>query len=753
MLKRFSFAASVLLLAVAVVRAGSPQNSTGEARAPFRNVRGIVVADDADATPLRRVRIDVTGGTIVASPAYTDDYGRFEVLVPASAAYELTLTKAGFAAHATASTVAVPTTDLRIALAAGAAVTGRVTDQYGDALLTRVHLRRLTDIAGRSVRDSEWLADSDDLGEFRVGSLPAGRFEVRVDQPSAPGSGDVAKPSSQKPAVVDLRAGEETAVNFVEEMLPIDPRGQVIGAARTPVVENGGVISGRVLGSDARAVGGAFVILTAGAEGARDTTTDPDGRYEFSGLPAGTYRITAAKQGTALTMRERRVEVTLAARQALTANIEMQRPSAVIGTVVDHYGEPLEGLTVELSRPVPTDGRNVLRRPQAVTPRRTDDRGRYRLFRVAAGDYFVTAGEEPRVRRGVVVDGPDRSLRVYYPGTPVVGEAVAVRVAPGQDAAGIHITYAPPTGARVYGSAFDATGQPLRSPVTLMESSQSGRPIQAERSARVRDDGAFEFRNVPAGDYVVHATLRPTPGRAREFGVAFVTVGAGDATPLTIRTARGTRVMGRVVFEGDTTRVLPDSFGIAAHASDPDYSEIGVDSPSAGVENDRTVELYLQGPMRIVSTAAPQGWWLKSATVAGVEATEEPYTFAPGGQPVAMTLVFSDATSELSGRVVDARGRAVRESFMLAFSTNAARWRSGSRYLQARPADANGAFRVSALPPGDYWVVAVDRLEPGEIQNPAVLEALARSAQRVTLYERQRLVRDLPLVQREASRP
>jgi hypothetical protein len=56
---------------------------------------------------------------------------------------------------------------------------------------------------------------------------------------------------------------------------------------------------------------------------------------------------------------------------------------------------------------------------------------------------------------------------------------------------------------------------------------------------------------------------------------------------------------------------------------------------------------------------------------------------------------------------------------------------------------------VSALPPGDYWVVAVDRLEPGELQDAEVLETLARSAQRITLYERQRLVRDLTLVQRE----
>jgi hypothetical protein len=203
-----------------------------------------------------------------------------------------------------------------------------------------------------------------------------------------------------------------------------------------------------------------------------------------------------------------------------------------------------------------------------------------------------------------------------------------------------------------------------------------------------------------------------------------------------------------VVFEGDTTRVRPDSFGVAAHATDPDYSEIGMDSPSAGIEDDSTVELYLQGPMRIVSTAIPPGWWLKSATVGGVDAAEEPYTFAAHGQPVAMTLVFADAASEISGRVVDERGRAVRDAFMLAFSTNPARWQTRSRYVAGRRADANGFFQVSTLPPGDYWVVAVDRFEQGDLQNPEVLETLARSAQRMTLFERQRLVRDLPLVQR-----
>jgi hypothetical protein len=263
---RLSFPAIVFLLTVPVAAARVQQNPSRDIGTPFRTVRGVVVSDDADTSPLRRVRIVVTGGTIVASPAYTDDSGRFEILVPGSAPYELTFTKAGFARHDIAPSAATLTGDLRIRLAVGAAVTGRVMDQYGDGLATRVHVPRMADEAGRSLQQTEWVADSDDLGEYRVGSLPAGRFEVRVEPPSAPGTGDASRVSSRKPALVDVRGGDEATLNFVEETEPMDPRGRVIGSSRTPIVDNGGVISGRVLGSDARPVGGAFVILTAGID-------------------------------------------------------------------------------------------------------------------------------------------------------------------------------------------------------------------------------------------------------------------------------------------------------------------------------------------------------------------------------------------------------------------------------------------------------------------------------------------------------
>jgi hypothetical protein len=51
-----------------------------------------------------------------------------------------------------------------------------------------------------------------------------------------------------------------------------------------------------------------------------------------------------------------------------------------------------------------------------------------------------------------------------------------------------------------------------------------------------------------------------------------------------------------------------------------------------------------------------------------------------------------------------------------------------------RPA-TDGAFSVRGVPPGDYLVAALTDLEPGEWNDPALLDQLVVSAVRLTLRE------------------
>jgi hypothetical protein len=66
-------------------------------------------------------------------------------------------------------------------------------------------------------------------------------------------------------------------------------------------------------------------------------------------------------------------------------------------------------------------------------------------------------------------------------------------------------------------------------------------------------------------------------------------------------------------------------------------------------------------------------------------------------------------------------------------------------------AGADGSFRVRALPPGDYWIAAVGRIEPGQRAgdwDPDLFDALSTRAVRVTVGESEARTLTLRLVNR-----
>ena len=74
--------------------------------------------------------------------------------------------------------------DLRIRLQAAAVVRGRVTDEDGDPLANaQVAVLRQTFVSGRSRWEQAGAERTNDLGEYRVASLPAGNYYVSVSPP------------------------------------------------------------------------------------------------------------------------------------------------------------------------------------------------------------------------------------------------------------------------------------------------------------------------------------------------------------------------------------------------------------------------------------------------------------------------------------------------------------------------------------------------------------------------------------------
>ena len=73
------------------------------------------------------------------------------------------------------------------------------------------------------------------------------------------------------------------------------------------------------------------------------------------------------------------------------------------------------------------------------------------------------------------------------------------------------------------------------------------------------------------------------------------------------------------------------------------------------------------------------------------------------------------------------------------------RWKIQNRYQGMGRPDQDGRFTIPNLPPGDYYIVALDKIDPGQISDPEFLDAVRVKATAITLREGEARTVDLKL--------
>ena len=142
-------------------------------------IRGRVISDDMSA-PLRRVRIALRGDD-EAEPTFTDDEGRFQIVLSGPAEGGLRITKAGFAPlFVSRPSLESADADFMLRMVKAASISGLVMDRLGaPAVGVHVRMQRTSGSGTQATTGpAQFTTETDDLGEFRVGNLPAGRYEV-----------------------------------------------------------------------------------------------------------------------------------------------------------------------------------------------------------------------------------------------------------------------------------------------------------------------------------------------------------------------------------------------------------------------------------------------------------------------------------------------------------------------------------------------------------------------------------------------
>jgi hypothetical protein len=126
---------------------------------------------------------------------------------------------------------------------------------------------------------------------------------------------------------------------------------------------------------------------------------------------------------------------------------------------------------------------------------------------------------------------------------------------------------------------------------------------------------------------------------------------------------------------------------------------------------------------------------VKSATRAGQDLVDRAFELPTGGL-ADIVVTLTNRVSVLSGIARDASGAAAPSATVIAFPADRSLWASAamaSGRTQAAAPSRTGRYELRGLPPGEYWVAAVEAFDADV--SDAVFVSLAQSASRVTIGE------------------
>jgi len=304
-----------------------------------------------------------------------------------------------------------------------------------------------------------------------------------------------------------------------------------------------------VTGSGGQPADGVRLTLS-GAElrGTRSALSDDNGKFAFLALPPGTYTLRAAKTGyVSATFGQKApgrpgTPIVLAEGQQLKdVSLEVPKGGVISGIIYDEKSRPAVSTTVRVMQWSMQSGERVLNSAGTST---TDDRGMYRVFGLAPGEYLVNA--VPRNTSTTMVTSEDlQSLQrmeeltrmglaspvdierlardmatpnttndpvsgyaaVYYPGTAQAGTAQSVKIGVSQELLGIDFQLQRVPLSRVTGQVTVPSNVNVASVQVRLVDRTSPTPGQAQFSARPDRNGTFTITSVPPGQYEVSATV------------------------------------------------------------------------------------------------------------------------------------------------------------------------------------------------------------------------------------------------------
>jgi hypothetical protein len=521
----------------------------------------------------------------------------------------------------------------------------------------------------------------------------------------------------------------------------------------------GGSIEGRITNS---VTGEPVIDATVRFIGAHSrvfsTSTDSTGTYHLTDLDEGDYRGEFSKNGFSDIQRGSIESILSGAGVAhvsgdtpVHVDAQLQPWGRLRGRVVDEEGNPAAGVTVEISRSVDNS---------AIT----DKNGVFGFEEVAPGSYTVVA----RPMASTMIRDGERvgTVPIYYPSATELADAISIPVRWGADVAGIEIRLKSVPVRRITGVVLDVEGKPmvhaevkllgrpggrqylggvnvgprettpLRAPpglspqqalatmLTSLATTWAAGPGPEAEVANVEsgEDGTFAFDAVQPGDWRL-SVIANEDGPQQLTGVVSAAVGEKDVEGAQVRLGLAFFVEVTADWGDDATQkdgVQKD------HPSSTMLSLAPLErQPPFYFDKSQTppdIFPVLPGRYRVMGgNARAPGYYVASVTLGGAEVLGQVVELGPGSGPFRVS--FKHDAGSVHGKAEKGEGASV---FLVS--------REAGDLVHVRDAKcgAEGAFTFSGVPPGEYYVVAFDRV-PGGGQMGSALPAKDLPASIVSL--------------------
>jgi uncharacterized GH25 family protein len=457
--------------------------------------------------------------------------------------------------------------------------------------------------------------------------------------------------------------------------------------------------------------GGRGVPVTASPQ---STRTDATGAYTFTTVTPGNYFLVAQHSGfiNGFFMRTANGSSpeTIAVQAGETVSkidIRLLAGAVISGTVLDEDNQPLEGAQVSAVRMRYQKGGQQVEQPmKSVT---ADDQGNFRLYGLPEGNYFVRVDN-----RNMNMGSGDSNFRsAYYPGTPTVESAQRLKATGGAETSGVRFAIGTQSTFTISGSVIDNSDSPgqRRYMVAAMRTSE-GETIGLSNQAT--NDSSFVIHGVPSGDYLLTArSLNPPPPvqstgpngtiqmtQRMNSGIAYVRVSESDAHA-NITISSTAEVDGKIFIENSTGQSISGIRVTLQSQSTTANSNASTDQNGAfKIQN-------VQTGSYVFSISGRNDMYLKQAACSGRDYTYQPLTIDSGLTISDCSLTLATDTAVMSGQVLDSN-KPVPDLVVIAVPQSLA-LRRIARYTVTANTDANGAFKISGMIPGDYLVFAVPK--------------------------------------------